>query len=101
MIGEVQPGSATAAVPGDPQPVKLKDAAQQFEALILAQMLKTARESSSGGWMGEAEDASGATAMEMGEEQLARLMAAQGGLGLAALVLQGLGDQIRTVPTDK
>ena len=68
---------------------KLKDSARQFEALIIGQMLKSARESG-GSWFGGGEDEASSTATGMAEEQLAQTLAASGGLGLTAMVLQGL-----------
>jgi Rod binding domain-containing protein len=74
--------------PSDPQ--KTKDAAMQFEALLISQMMKSARESTSGGLSGDSEDKSGESIMEMAEQQLSQLLAAGGGLGLAKLVIQGI-----------
>jgi Rod binding domain-containing protein len=71
-------------------PSKIADAAQQFEALMLGQILKTARESSDGGWLGTGDDQSGELALEMAEQQFAQAMSARGGLGIAKLVTAGL-----------
>jgi flagellar protein FlgJ len=72
-----------------PEASKLKDSARQFEALMIGQMLKSARESG-GSWFGGGEDEASATATGMAEEQLANTLAASGGLGLARMVLKGL-----------
>ncbi len=48
------------------------------------------RESGEGGWLGTGEDQAGATMMEVAEEHLAQVLASQGGLGLANLVVEGL-----------
>ena len=71
---------------------KLKDSARQFEALMIGQMLKSARESG-GSWFGGGEDEASSTATGMAEEQLAQTLATSGGLGLTAMVLQGLEKQ--------
>ncbi len=71
-------------------PVSVRDAAAQFEALLIAQMLKAAREESSSGWPGAEEDEASSSAMAMAEEHLAQVLAAGGGLGLARLVMKGL-----------
>jgi Rod binding domain-containing protein len=55
------------------------------------------RESASGGWLGTGEDAAGDSMMEVAEEHLSRVMAAQGGIGLANLVTQGIEDAQRDV----
>jgi Rod binding domain-containing protein len=72
--------AASAAV--DSAPAARKSAAgKDFEALLIAQMLRSARE---GG-----EEAANAT-MEFAEQQLAGVIAANGGLGLGSLVMKGL-----------
>ena len=70
-------------------PGKVANAARQFEALLLAQMLKSVRESE-GGWMGTDEDDASSSAMEYAQEMFAQSLSAGGGLGLANLVAKGL-----------
>lgn len=77
-------------------PAKVKETAQQFEAMLIAQMMKSARESSAGGWGGESEDKAGDSMMDMAEQQLSQLLAAGGGLGLAKLVIQGISTKTDT-----
>ena len=69
-------------------PAKIKDAAQQFEALLLAQILHSAHES--GGWLGSGGDSSSDSLGDYAEQQLAAVMAKNGGLGLARMIAQGL-----------
>jgi Rod binding domain-containing protein len=64
-------------------------AAKDFEALLIGQMLKSVREEGSG-WLGADEDEAGATASSLGEEQLAKAMAAGGGLGISKVIASGL-----------
>ena len=71
-------------------PAKLKDAAGKFESMLIAQMLKSARKTDSGGWSGE-QDESASTMMDMAEQQVADMLGAQGGLGLAKMVMTQLG----------
>ncbi len=78
----------TSAKPQD-SPEKIHNAAQQFEALLIAQMMKSMRDSE-GGWLGTGGDESSSSAMEYGQEIFAQAMAKSGGLGLANLVSQGL-----------
>ena len=68
------------------KPAKLAQAAQQFESLMIGEMLKTAREGSSEGWLGSGSDSSAETAMGMAESQFAQAMAAKGGFGLAKMI---------------
>ncbi len=75
---------------GDPRPRDLKQAATQFEALLVAQMLKEIRTASGSEFMGAGEDQSGACMMDYAEEHLAQVLAQQGGLGLARMVVAGI-----------
>ncbi|MBL8228771.1 MAG: hypothetical protein JNL98_09855 [Bryobacterales bacterium] len=62
--------------------------AQEFESLLITQLLRAGRTSE--GWMGSGEDQTAGPAIEMAEEYLAKSMAAQGGLGLARLMTEHL-----------
>jgi flagellar protein FlgJ len=70
-------------------PAKIKEAAHQFEALLIGQMMKSMRDSE-GGWLGTGGDESSSSAMEYGQEIFAQAMAKSGGLGLADLITKGL-----------
>lgn len=70
-------------------PAKIEQAARQFEALLIGQMLKS-MQSEEGGLMGTGQDGSSSCAMEYGQEIFAQALANNGGLGLAALVVKGL-----------
>jgi peptidoglycan hydrolase FlgJ len=89
---------ALRASPLDSQPLdgkkpdSLKDAAGKFEAMLIAQMLKSARKTDSGGWTGEA-DQSSSSMMDMAEQHLADLLGSQGGLGLARMIVSQLGEK--------
>jgi peptidoglycan hydrolase FlgJ len=61
-------------------PDKVHDAAQQFEALLINQILHSAR----------SEDSAGDCATDYAEQQFAIQMAQSGGLGLADLISRGL-----------
>jgi Rod binding domain-containing protein len=74
---------------GAPIDQKAKGAAGQFESLLIAQMLKTMRESESG-WLGTGEDSASDSAMAMAEEHLASAISAAGGFGLSKIVNAGL-----------
>jgi Rod binding domain-containing protein len=68
-------------------PAKIHDAAQQFEGLLLAQMLGSIHEG--GGWLGSSDDSSSA-ATGFAEQQLAGMIAQKGGLGLSTMISTGL-----------
>jgi Rod binding domain-containing protein len=75
---------------GRNDPQRTQAAAGEFEALLIGSLLKSMREAGSSGWLGTGEDQASESLMEIAEQQLARVMAAQGGLGLARLVVRGL-----------
>ena len=80
------------------QSERLQEAASQFEGLLVAQMLRHARQTGDGGWMGAGEDKSSESMMEMAEESLAHAMAAQGCLGLASLMTHGVAREAAAQP---
>jgi Rod binding domain-containing protein len=59
----------------------VREAAAKFEALLIAQMLKAAREAGDGSG-----DEGDSTMREVAEECLAQTLASQGGLGLGRLI---------------
>ncbi len=79
LAGEGQNSKATVA-----------ELATEFESLLLANMLKTMRESTSEGWFGTGDDQAGAVMVEVAEQQLARVLAAHGGLGLGGRITSDL-----------
>jgi len=85
-ITSVLPAGATPAKPQTPD--KVHDSAQQFEALLIGQILRSGRQSGSG-WLG-AEDPSAECATDYAEQQFSTVLAQQGGLGLASLIVKGL-----------
>lgn len=82
--------SAAATPAGGKNPEAVRAAAQQFEALLVGQMLRSMREAGGGGWLGGDEQDAAFSLMEMAEQALATALAAQGGLGLARLVENAL-----------
>ena len=84
------PATAPPAAGKSNDPARVHDAACQFESLLIGQIMKSVRESSSG-WLNDGdEDQAGATATDMAEEQFAKALAKQGGLGLARMIVSGL-----------
>jgi Rod binding domain-containing protein len=69
---------------GTAPPTKVEGAAKQFEALMIAQMLRTARENT------EDQDSSGSTMLDLADQQFSQVLANNGGLGLAKLVVNGI-----------
>lgn len=77
------------AGPDKDDPVKIHKAAEQFESLLISQLLKTAHDDSEG-WLGTGDDDTASAAMGIAQEQLAQALSARGGLGLSALIEKGL-----------
>lgn len=63
---------------------KVEGAAKQFEGLMIAQMMRTARENT------EDQDSSGSTMLDLADQQFSQVLANNGGLGLAKLVVKGI-----------
>ena len=84
--------TALNAPPAPSSPEKIKAAAQQFESLMIAELLKTSREASSdSGWLGTGdEDQAGQNALDMAEQQVANVMAKAGGLGMQTFITNSL-----------
>jgi Rod binding domain-containing protein len=80
---------AAQSSPAQTKPRNAAEAAKQFEALMIAQMLRAAHESASGSLNDD--DASSSDAMfDVAGLQFAQVLANNGGLGLAKMIVQGL-----------
>jgi Rod binding domain-containing protein len=79
----------TVEPPAPRPPQTLAAAAKQFEALMIAQLLKEAR-GDEGGWLGSGEETGNATEAGLAEEQFAQALAQSGGLGLSAQIVSSL-----------
>jgi len=96
-------GAANSAT--DPQRRKLTDAAQQFEGMLLQELLKPMREHSFGSGdtdnsSSDDSDSSGFadTLSSFGAESLATAISRSGGLGIATKVIQQIeGEKARTL----
>jgi flagellar protein FlgJ len=75
-------------------PARIRQSATDFEALLLNQMLRSAREAGGGGLTadgdGDDEQDANSTMVELGEQQFAQALASRGGLGIANMVVAGL-----------
>ena len=84
-------GALGAHTPDTPE--KIKNAASQFEALMIGQILKAAHPDSDDDSMGGDSDPASASAMDFANDYFARAMAAKGGLGLTKMIVSGLEKQ--------
>lgn len=83
------PVSGTTAATAGPKPEEIRKATREFEAMWIEMMLHMARPEASATLSGES-DSTRDMVLDMADQQIAHLLAAQGGLGLAHLVTQGL-----------
>ncbi|HTS66724.1 MAG TPA: hypothetical protein VMH28_32090 [Candidatus Acidoferrales bacterium] len=91
-VPSIPPLSLLASAPtagSSRDPNRVRDAAQQFEALLIGQMLRSVREGGSG-WLSDGGDSAGECATDFAEQQFAGVMAQNGGLGLSNLIVTGL-----------
>jgi Rod binding domain-containing protein len=88
------PGLTTGANAPSPSQ-KTKDAAVQFESLLVGQILKSSHEED-GGWLGSGEDQTAGSAMQMADEYLAKALTSHGGLGLARMISNSLNQAAAT-----
>lgn len=88
---ETQAGSAKPSTRhGKSSPEEINKAASQFEAVLIGQLLQSARSADGTGWMDSDESDPGANLTEMSEQALSSTLAANGGLGLAKMITAGL-----------
>lgn len=79
------PINALLASPASSTPTKAAAIGKDFEALLVAQMLKSAHGAGSG-WLSSGEDQSMEAAIGFAEEHLSRAFTAGGGFGLSKLI---------------
>ena len=96
ITGAYQPQLLAPAVKAGDGPKKIQDAAQQFEGLLLAQVLQQAHQD--GGWLDSGSDSAGSVATGFAEQQLAAAIAHNGGLGLATMIASGLDRMANAAP---
>ena len=84
-----QPPTPVATAAETQKQAKLTDAAQQFEAMLMQEMLKP-MQAGQDGWGGEEknDDPSADTISSFGTEAVAKAIAKGGGLGIARRVIQ-------------
>lgn len=88
MTSSITSAAAALAEAAQPKPKSAEGAARQFEALLIGEMLKSVRESTA-----EEEDEndnSKQTMLDVADQQFARVLANNGGLGMAKMIVTGL-----------
>lgn len=98
-VGHLDQNTVARSAPSANSPDKIRDSARQFEALLIGQLMRTMRESSGGG-LGSGDDQAGASMSEFAEQQMAQVLSANGGFGLASLIEQGLNQTAQPRKTE-
>jgi len=94
------------ATPSEAESRKLESAAQEFESLLLAQVLRMARQSGPAGWLNSEPDEAASPTLELAESELAKAMAARGVLGIKEVLARSFrgdvpGAETQTEHTDR
>lgn len=98
-VNPILSSSLTAQMPSKrDSPEKIRDAASQFESLLIGQVLKSMHEDGEQGWLGSGEDQTAASAMSLADEYLAQAISKNGGLGLAKMISQQLSNSSPATP---
>ena len=69
---------------------KIQEAATQFEALLINQMLQSARASGGAGTSDDEDTSETSSLVELSQQQFSQALASSGGLGIAKMVVAGL-----------
>ena len=86
--------SGASAAAGAGKPKDAKEAATQFEGLLIEEMLQSAHQANPGSLSADdSDDSQSDTIFGMASQQFAQVMAKQGGFGLAKIVDQGIARQ--------
>ena len=80
------PAAASLAGATPAKPRTAAEAATQFEGILIAQMLRSAREASGS----ESEDQTAETMFDIAGQQFSQMLAERGGLGLGKIIAKGL-----------
>lgn len=92
-------GSISSVTPGgETKPKDLKEAAEAFEGLLLAEMLRSVREAGGSSIGGGDADASASGLLDHAESMLATHLSKAGGLGLSSTIVSQFSGQITNKP---
>ncbi len=75
------------------KPTKVEDAAQQFESLLIHQMMQSAWDSAPGGLDEDDSGSEGSVMRDLACQQFAQMLAKHGGIGLTRLIVKGLSSK--------
>ena len=88
MASSITSAAAMLPTPPEPKPKTAEGAAKQFEALLIGEMLRSVRESTADD--DDENDNTKQTMLDMADQQFARVLSNNGGLGMAKMIVKGL-----------
>ncbi len=83
---------------GETKPKDLKEAAEAFEGLLLAEMLRSVREAGGSSLSENQGDAAASGLLDHAESMLATHLSKAGGLGLSSTIVKQFGGQFKDQP---
>ena len=86
MTGPITAATPVIDIAPASEPKGAAGAVKEFEAMLIGQMLRSARESATG----DDEDATGEPMIDLADQHFSRLLANHGGMGLAHMITEGL-----------
>ena len=87
MTTPISLSTAALPTPAQPKPHNVDGAAKQFESLLIGEMLRSARESADDD---DESDNTKQTMLDVADQQFAQVLANNGGLGMAKMIVKGL-----------
>lgn len=88
LVGITRQATVAQASERSPKPEEVQKATREFEAMWIELMLHSARPEAGATLTGES-DSTRDMVLDMADQQIARLLTAQGGFGLSRMVQQG------------
>lgn len=80
-------------ISAESKPARVEDAAQQFESLLIHQMMQSVWESAPDGLGEEGSGSEGSVMRDLACQQFAQMLAKHGGIGLTRLIVKGLSSK--------
>jgi peptidoglycan hydrolase FlgJ len=88
MASPVTSAAAMLPAPPEPKPKTAEGAAKQFESLLIGEMLRSVRETTADD--DDENDNTKQTMLDLADQQFAKVLANNGGLGMAKMIVEGL-----------
>lgn len=93
MTTSIQSAVPFLGTPSESKPTRVEDAAQQFESLLIHQMMRSAWESAPDGLDEEGSGSEDSVMRDLACQQFTQMLAKQGGIGMTRLIVKGLSSK--------